>query len=139
MFCFQNHESIIGNLNQEITTYKEHYQVTIDNNEVLIIQAKCWSHNKIIRENSINQLYGTFSHYKIKNLQQKVKALLFTTTSLSETARDFANTLDVTCYENFEWDKTSPYIKCHSNTTSPQKNLYTTYHSINNIGIPKWI
>jgi len=84
--------------------------------EIFIIQCKYWSSKKIIHENHINQLYGTFVKYVLenKNEQRIMKGLFITKTKLSETAHEFAEALGVICYENFEMID-FPIIKCKNN------------------------
>lgn len=81
--------------------------------EVIIIQAKCWSRTKLIRENLVYQLYGTTAHYKfeIGNRAKKVKAILFSTTQFSEVAQDAAKILGVELRVQ-PLDRYYPMVKC---------------------------
>lgn len=95
--------------------------------EILLIQCKYWSQNKLIRENHINQLFGTSvkyaldKHYKNEQISilftdlftnYKIKPMLITSTKLSETARNFASALGIILIENKPLTK-YPIIKCH--------------------------
>ena len=106
-----------------------------------IIQCKCWSKNKQIHENVINQLLGTSLKYCIEPnstslyssdpyyiasgytsaydmiLQRKIIPLLVTTTTLSDTAKEFATALGVQYRENFKLGL-YPMIKCNINGTN---------------------
>ena len=81
--------------------------------EVLIIQCKYWSKDKVIHEKHICQLYGTAIHYKrTNNIKKNVKPVFVTKTSLSDTAKDFADYLKVKIIENKELEE-FPRIKCN--------------------------
>ena len=102
-------------------------------NTTLVIQCKYWSKKKEIHENHINQLFGTTVKYFLekypdatfvdffKALQNKIIIPVFiTSTVLSETAKEFAVSLNITAVEN----KTIgdyPIIKCNINKTSGEK------------------
>lgn len=85
------------------------------NNEILIIQAKCWSKNFLIRENTVFQLFGTATQYRQRkaDLIQNVRMLLITSTQLSDEARFFAQILGVEIIENRALRKDFPMIKCN--------------------------
>ena len=106
-------------------------------NEIKIIQCKCWSENKVIRENAVNQLFGTTIKYMIDNKINPssfftrnndqdsgivVKAALYTSTNLSAEARSFANALNIEYAEGVKLKKDYPMIKC--NETSPSGKVY---------------
>lgn len=84
-----------------------------------VIQCKNWSKKKEIHENVVCQLFGTTLEYKIEQSQyypyiewdKKVFPVLYTTTSLSETAMKFADKLGVVVIikEKGEY----PMIKCN--------------------------
>ena len=87
----------------------------------LIIQCKYWKKVKTIHENVICQLYGSTIRYKIDHSEKDlfgdiydVHAVLVTSTSCSEMARDFAKHLNVELYENKEFQD-YPMIKCNIN------------------------
>ena len=102
-------------------------------NTTLVVQCKYWSKKKEIHENHINQLFGTTVKYFLekypdatfvdffKALQNKMIIPVFiTSTVLSETAKEFAASLNITVVEN----KTIgdyPLIKCNINKTSGEK------------------
>lgn len=82
-------------------------------NEILVIQCKYWSKEKVIHEKHICQLYGTAIMYKKEhNTKKKVVPVFVTHTQLSDTARDFAQYLNVSVYEN-EPLNDFPRIKCN--------------------------
>jgi len=58
------------------------------NNATQIIQAKCWSAEKVIREKHVFQLYGTIVCYEAENNLKagSVKSVFITTTMLSNVA-----------------------------------------------------
>lgn len=118
-------------------------------NMILIIQCKCWSKDKEIKEAHINQLCGTKIKYimDLKNSYRQsnqkeisfqynsenyhdglladtivvngnviyVKAIMITSTTLSETAKDFSRTLGIHFIENVPLSKEYPMIKCNIN------------------------
>ena len=92
--------------------------------EIKIIQCKYWSEDKIIHEKHITQLYGTTIHYilqeqnkrldKSSKLKDRVKPIFITSTSLSETAKEFAEFLGVEVREKVKLGA-YPRIKCNMN------------------------
>ncbi len=97
-------------------------------NEVRIIQAKCWAAEKVIHEKHIFQLYGTTQLYlmdisdtHLRLLSPKVTPIFVTTTTLSKVARKVADWLKIEVQENFALDKTYPMIKCNIGLRTNQK------------------
>lgn len=107
--------------------------------ETHIVQCKCWAHHKIIHEKHINQLFGTAVMYAVQQMknetrqkishssqiirlfdEQNIKAILITSTAVSETARKFADALGVEVQENFKMP-TYPLIKCNINSSTGEK------------------
>lgn len=103
--------------------------VCIKDNEIEIVQCKCWASHKTIHEKHINQLYGTVVKYFIDHNQishrkktltlfpelistGQIKAAFVTSTKLSETAMKFATALRVKIIEEKPLDK-YPLIKCN--------------------------
>lgn len=103
--------------------------ICIKNDEIEIVQCKCWASHKLIHEKHINQLYGTvvkyfIDHQKFINHKRnlvffpeliksgQIKAVFITSTKLSETAKNFANALGVKVIEEKFLDK-YPLIKCN--------------------------
>lgn len=86
-------------------------------NKVIVIQAKCWSSNKVIRERHILQLYATTLLHKLCNENKDVEyeSILFTTTILSDLAREVASKLGVKIKEKQTLPKDYPMIKCNIN------------------------
>jgi len=78
----------------------------------IIIQRKRWSQYKIIHEKHVNQLYGTVIKYIIDYPTERVGAILYTTTKLSDRAKEFANYLSIGVAEEFPFQK-YPSIKCN--------------------------
>lgn len=101
-----------------------------------IVQCKCWSRNKTIHEKHINQLFGTTVQYFIttetrnKNLSLSLftetlkngnlRATFVTSTSLSETAKDFALALGINVKQQFPLTS-YPVIKCNINPSTHEK------------------
>ena len=103
--------------------------------ETLVIQCKYWSKKKQIHEKHINQLFGTTVEYMIKNTNMdfeqlnlfpelfktnKIKPVFITSTSLSNTARKFANILKVEIHEKLPFD-IYPCIKCNISKDTGEK------------------
>lgn len=90
--------------------------------QTIIIQCKRWSQHKTIHEKHVNQLYGTVIKYIIDNKlskqpslfpsDEKVSAILYTTTKLSDRAKEFAKCLCIGVNEEFPLQK-YPLIKCN--------------------------
>lgn len=95
-------------------------------NDVLIVQAKCWSKVKLIHEKHIFQLFGTTQLYLMNKavgdmFSPNVSAWFITTTSLSPVARKAAGWLKIDVKEGFELSKTYPMIKCNINQATKAK------------------
>jgi hypothetical protein len=89
--------------------------------ETIVIQCKRWSQHKTIHEKHINQLYGTVIKYIIDHPNEKVRAILYTTTKLSERAKEFAKYLSIEFVEEFPMDETYPSIKCNVSRRNKEK------------------
>ena len=109
-------------------------------NEICIIQCKHWAQYKEIHEKHIFQLFGTTMEYWIKNFRNRVKPksfkefakflnenklrpIFFTSTRLSDKAKEMANALSVEIKENEPLGE-FPRIKCNINNdefSSPTK------------------
>ena len=117
--------------------------VCIKDNHHKIIQAKCWSQRREVRENHIYQLNSTVIHYRIQmrealylehgrqNGRKMMKDLditghLYTTTSLSEMADKVAKHL-VMEYVNEPLNKTYPMIKCNINQRTKDKRYHLPF------------
>jgi hypothetical protein len=104
---------------------------------VEIVQCKYWSSQKTIHEKHINQLFGTTVKYCLDFLnsenikynhslfpellkQNNIKGVFYTSTKLSDTAKKFADALNIEYHEN-ETLKQYPIIKCHINKQSGEK------------------
>lgn len=106
--------------------------IAIKDEEVCIIQCKRWAQWKEMREKHIFQLFGTTMEYWIKNFkdseepkdfkefakflnENKIRPIFFTSTKLSEKAREVAIALSVEIIEN-EPIGEFPRIKCNINS-----------------------
>lgn len=89
--------------------------------ETVIIQCKYWRKFFPIRENHIFQFFGTVFQYKYKNPTEKVRAVFYTTTQLSDVARMFSNELKIELQEEFKFDQSYPCIKCNINQSTKEK------------------
>lgn len=80
-------------LGRDVIAYKD--------NDVLIIQCKCWN-NTYISEKVIAQLYGTTEEFKRKSKEEgfnrNVYPVLCSSADLTTTAQDFAKRLNVIVY-----------------------------------------
>jgi hypothetical protein len=100
--------------------------------EVCIVQCKRWAQYKEIHEKHIFQLFGTTMEYWIKNVrnhkkpksfeefakflnENKLRPIFFTSTSLSDKAREMANALSIEIIENEPLGE-FPRIKCNINS-----------------------
>ena len=91
--------------------------------KTFIIQCKKWSKERLIRENTIMQLYGSAAEYcmnkykedkqPLKHLGKEVVPVLMTTTELSDVATRFANYLGVQIRHTSFDAKKYPQIKCN--------------------------
>jgi hypothetical protein len=98
--------------------------------QTIIIQCKRWSQHKTIHEKHINQLYGTVIKYIIDNkltkqpslfpFDEKISAILYTTTKLSDRAKEFAKCLCIGVNEEFPLQK-YPLIKCNVSRRNGEK------------------
>jgi hypothetical protein len=107
--------------------------------EVLIIQTKCWSKQKVIHEKHIYQLLGTWQHYLMEASDRlfapDVSAWFITTTTLSPVAKRAAEFLKINIKEGFQLDKSYPMIKCNINQDT-QERRFTTCHSTSSMTGP---
>ncbi|MCK9365053.1 MAG: restriction endonuclease [Syntrophales bacterium] len=103
--------------------------IVTSGNQVIIVQCKYWAKHKKIHEKHIFQLYGTTIEYWISSMgrdsqrqqllfedtlsQNPVKAMLYTSTELSQEAKEFAAVLGVEYRENIPIVR-YPSIKCNS-------------------------
>ena len=103
--------------------------IATKNGEVCIIQCKYWAQYKEIHEKHIFQLFGTTMEYWIKNFknhekpktfeefakflnENKLRPILFTSTSLSDKAKEMAGALSIEIIENKPIAE-FPRIKCN--------------------------
>jgi hypothetical protein len=107
------------------------------NGKVCIIQCKYWAQYKDIHEKHIFQLFGITMEYWIKNFknnsrpknfeefakflnEDKLRPIFFTSTTLSETAKQMANALSIEIIEN-EPIGDFPRIKCNISGRDSEK------------------
>lgn len=88
--------------------------------QTIIIQCKRWSQYKTIHEKHVNQLFGTVIKYVIDHSNEKVNATLYTTTKLSDRAKEFAKYLSIEIREEFPFEK-YPSIKCNVSRRNSEK------------------
>lgn len=101
--------------------------------KTLVVQCKYWSEKKTIHENHINQLFGTTLKYFLEQHQdasfndffnalekQMIVPVFMTSTTLSETAKEFASSLNITVIENKKLGD-YPIIKCNINRSTGEK------------------
>lgn len=88
--------------------------------QTIIVQCKRWSQYKTIHEKHVNQLYGTVIKYIIDYPNEKVSAILYTTTKLSDRAKEFAKHLSIGVVEEFQLQKYSS-IKCNISRRNGEK------------------
>jgi len=135
----RDYERYIGHL-YEKQGYEVYYQGIIEGledcgrdlicekgEEVIIVQCKYWSRDKVIHEKHINQLFGTCVEYWIRRTKKPSPMELFpdvlkshqiipcitTSTTLSDTARQFAAALGVRVEEGRAFASSYPCIKCN--------------------------
>lgn len=81
--------------------------------EILIVQAKCWSKQKLIREKHIFQLFASALHFKrTSSVKGKVKPVFYSTAEYSDVAKEVASVLSVEL-KNVDLNKLFPMIKCN--------------------------
>lgn len=93
-----------------------------NNKETIYIQCKYWGNNKLIRENTISQLFGSalkmaldrgesYESFIDKVRENKISILLLTKTEISEEAKIFCEKLKIKYKENIEIDSDYPRVK----------------------------
>jgi len=98
--------------------------ICIKGTEVLIIQAKCWAAAKVIHEKHIFQLYGSTLLYRLNGQYKHASNAIphfYTTTRLSDVAREAAKDLNVVVHEGVALNKAFPLIKCNINQATKEK------------------
>lgn len=83
---------------------------------IKFVQCKNWSKSKTIYEKHIFQLFGTVYQYKRNHPSKNVTGVFYTSTHLSDLARDFAQEFGIEVFEDFPL-KPFPIIKCHVSKT----------------------
>lgn len=82
-------------------------------NNFIVIQCKYWSQFRTIYEKHIFQFFGTVFQYKHANKKKKVRGIFYSTTTVSDLAKSFANELGIELKENYKMDRGYPCIKCN--------------------------
>lgn len=82
-----------------------------DKENLFVVQCKYWSKTKLIHEKHLCQLYGTTVMFNYQN-NKNAKPLFISHCKLSETAKKFAEALNIIVYENVELGE-YPLIKCN--------------------------
>ena len=88
--------------------------------ESIVIQCKRWSQHKVIHEKHVCQLHGTVVKYKLDHPNEHLFAMLYTTTKLSDRAREFAEYLRIGIAEEFALQD-YPLIKCNVSRRTGEK------------------
>lgn len=90
--------------------------VVSSDDEILIVQTKCWAKNRTIHEKHIFQLYGSMEHFKKteKNYGKTIRAVFYTTAQYSDVAIEAAETLGVELILQ-DLDRQYPLVKCNVN------------------------
>lgn len=87
--------------------------VCVKGKKAVIVQCKNWSRHKTVRENRVFQHFGTVFEYKQQHPDMNVTAAFYTTTAISDVAKEFAKTLGMEIFDNYKFDKSYPCIKCN--------------------------
>lgn len=95
--------------------------IAVKGNTVHVIQCKNWAKFKSIYENHIFQLFGTTYSMRRDYQGKTVVPVFYTSTKLSDVAREFARLLGIQVHE-LETLKSYPAIKC--NVSSSGKKIY---------------
>jgi hypothetical protein len=89
--------------------------------EHILIQCKCWSKHKSIFENHIFQFFGTTYIYRKTHSDKRVRGIFYTTTTVSELAKQMGQELGVEVRDNHQFDFNYPCIKCNISKASGEK------------------
>ena len=92
----------------------------------MIVQCKNWARDKRIHEKHVLQLYGTCVLFCLAHPQQQVSAHFYTSTSLSDTARQVAGHLKVHIKEGFSMGE-YPRIKCNINQSTGDRVFHLPF------------
>jgi len=92
--------------------------ICVKGQEVHVVQCKCWSQDKVIREKHVFQLFGTSVMYELREHRQATPVLA-TTTKLSPEALRVAEALHVKV--RYEPLRRYPMIKCNINQQTGER------------------
>lgn len=97
--------------------------IVYSDTEIHVVQTKCWSKERTIREKHIFQLFGTTTHFKLTSEFSglQIKPVFFATTGYSGVAKEVAKVLGVEI-KGEELNKEYPMIKC--NISGSGENYY---------------
>lgn len=107
------------------------------NGRTEVVQCKYWSKHKLIHEKHINQLFGTAVMMCVESVKMQparqqmdlfpqllaaggITAVFYTSTNLSDTARQFAEALSIQIHEQVSLGD-YPIIKCHISTATGER------------------
>jgi Restriction endonuclease len=93
--------------------------ICLSDGRIEIVQAKCWSKHKVIREKHIFQLFGTVIHFRKSN-PGNVFAVFVTTTDLSPEAKEVADALSIRV-EQLPLKTDYPMVKCNLSRATGEK------------------
>lgn len=90
-------------------------------NVTYVVQCKRWSSEKVIHEKHIFQLYGATEVKRIQDPGTIYRAVFYTTTKVSDLARECAKRLGILVLENKPYQENYPKIKCNINQQTGEK------------------
>jgi hypothetical protein len=98
--------------------------------EVLVVQTKCWARHKLIQAKDIFQLFGTMTHFKLtaERAGRPVKAVFYSTSRFNSTAREVAKVLGVEL-KTEALNRRYPMVKC-SVTIEGEKLFYLPFDAV---------
>lgn len=102
----------VADLGRDLYAFKD--------SEVIIIQCKRWSAQKLIHEKHVYQLFGTVTDYCIENPLFNTHGLLIATCNLSDKAREVAGRIGIEFEENVSFPE-YPMVKCNINRATGEK------------------
>jgi len=95
--------------------------IATKDNEIIVIQCKYWSESKTIHEKHIFQLYGTMFAMSIDYPDKDIKGLFVTSAALSDTAKLYAEKLNISIEEHSKLNYDYPCIKCNISRHTGEK------------------
>lgn len=89
--------------------------------KTVIVQCKYWAQFRTIYEKHIFQFFGTVFQFKHETKNESTQGFFYTTTKMSQLARQFAQELGIQLKEEFAFDQDYPCIKCNINPTTKER------------------